>query len=95
MIKSTLLLSAIVLVGMKYELDQNIKFTYQARAQSAPARRASAEICAVTGRRNPHSGKGEDFLTGQLNFFTQTAVTPERKVEKLFPRWEINRHAKG
>ena len=32
---------------------------------------------------------------GQLNFFTKTAVTPERKVKKSIPRWEINRHAKG
>ena len=31
----------------------------------------------------------------QPNFFTETAVTPERKVEKSFPRWEINRHAEG
>ena len=29
------------------------------------------------------------------DFFTETAVTPERKVEKWFPRWEINRHAEG
>ena len=43
---------------------------------------------AVTGRR-------EDFLSRQQNFFTETAVTPERKVEKSFPRWEINRHAEG
>ena len=52
---------------------------------------------AVTGRRCPHStsGKGEDFLTGQPDFFTETAVTPEQKVEKSFPRWEINRHAEG
>ena len=50
---------------------------------------------AVTGRRCPHSGEGEDFLTGQLNFFTETAVTPERKVIKSIPRWEINRHAEG
>ena len=50
---------------------------------------------AVTGRRCPQSGKGEDFLTGQPDFFTETAVTPERKVEKWFPRWEINRHAEG
>ena len=50
---------------------------------------------AVTGRRCPHSGRGEDFLTGQLNIFTETAVTPEQKVEKLFPRWEINRHCEG
>ena len=50
---------------------------------------------AFTGRRNSHSGRGEDFLTGQPIFFTETAVTPERKVEKWFPRWEINRHTEG
>ena len=50
---------------------------------------------AFTGRRCPHSGKGEDFLTGQPDFFTETAVTPERKVEKSFPRREINHHAEG
>ena len=43
----------------------------------------------------PHSGKGEDCLTGQLNFFTETAVTPERKHKKSFPRSEINHHAEG
>ena len=43
----------------------------------------------------PTGGRGEDFLTGQPDFFTETAVTPERKVEKSFPRWEINRHDKG
>ena len=50
---------------------------------------------AVTGRRCSHSGKGEDFLSRQPDFFTETAVTSERKVEKSFPRWEINRHDKG
>ena len=50
---------------------------------------------ASTGRRNSHSGRGEDFLSCQPIFFTETAVTPERKVEKWFPRWEINRHAEG
>ena len=50
---------------------------------------------AVTGRRCPHSGEGEDFLSRQQDFFTETAVTSERKVEKSFPRWEINRHDKG
>ena len=50
---------------------------------------------AFTGRRNSCSGRGEDFLSRQPNFFTETAVTPERKVEKSFPRWEINSHAKG
>ena len=66
------------------------------RAKRAGLKGLRAESArAVTGRRCPHSGRGEDFLTGQLNFFTETAVTPERKVEKSFPRWEINRHAEG
>ena len=43
----------------------------------------------------PTGGRGEDFLNRQPDFFTETAVTPERKVEKSFPRWEINRHDKG
>ena len=50
---------------------------------------------AFTGRWCPHSGRGEDFLTGQPDFFTETAVTPERKVEKSFPRWEINRRVES
>ena len=37
----------------------------------------------------------EDFLSRQQNFFTETALTLERKVEKSFPRSEINRHAEG
>ena len=41
---------------------------------------------AFTGRRNSHSGRGEDFLTGQSDFFTETAVSSERNVEKSFPR---------
>ena len=64
---------------------------YPARALGLRAESAKA----VTGRRCPHSGKGGDFLTGQLNFFMETAVTWERKVEKSFPRSEINRHAEG
>ena len=50
---------------------------------------------AVTGRHCPHSGRGEDFLSRQPDFFTETAVTPERKVEKSFPWWEINRRVEG
>ena len=50
---------------------------------------------AFTGRRNSHSGRGEDFFTGEPDFFTETAVTLERKVEKWFPRWEINCHGEG
>ena len=43
----------------------------------------------------PTGGRGEDFLSRQQDFFTETAVTSERKVEKSFPRWEINRHVEG
>ena len=62
---------------------------YQAHALRAESARA------FTGRRNSHSGRGEDFLSRQPDFFTETAVTPERKVEESFPRWEINRHVEG
>ena len=66
------------------------------RAKRAGPKGLRAESArAFTGRRNSHSGRGEDFLSRQPNFFTETAVTPERKVEKSFPRWEINRHAEG
>ena len=68
---------------------QTYKSDYQARALRAESAKA------FTGRRNSHSGRGEDFLSCQPIFFTETAVTPERKVEKWFPRWEINRHAEG
>ena len=34
-------------------------------------------------------------MSRQPDFFTETAVTPEREVEKLIPRWEMSRHAKG
>ena len=68
-------------------LDSLVECYYPARAR---ARRA----CALRALGLLlYSRKGEDFLTGQLNFFREAAVTPERKVEKSFPRWEINRHA--
>ena len=58
-------------------------FLYASFTLSSP-RAESAR--AVTGRQCPHSGKGEDSLTGQPDFFTKTAVTPERKVKKSFQR---------
>ena len=35
----------------------------------------------------PTGGRGEDFLSRQPDFFTETAVTSERKVEKSFPSY--------
>ena len=68
-----------------------------ARAQCARARRAYAlrALGLLLADETPTGGRGEDFLSRQPDFFTETAVTPERKVEKWFPRWEINRHAEG
>ena len=35
-------------------------------------------------------------MTGQPGFlFTKTTVTPERKVKKSFPRWEMNSLSEG
>ena len=34
-------------------------------------------------------------MTGQPDFFRETAVTPEQKVEKTIPRWEMNHHSEG
>ena len=70
---------------------------YQARARSARARRACAlrALGLLLADGTPTGGRGEDFLSRQPDFFTETAVTPERKVEKSFPRWEINRHVEG
>ena len=66
--------------------NYTLHYTKGLRAESARA---------FTGRRNSYSGRGEGFLSRKPNFFTETAVTPEQKVEKLFPRLDINRHAKG
>ena len=64
---------------------------------SSPRRSARARRACVLRALGLllYSRKGEDFLTGQLDFFTETAVTPERKVEKSFPKSEINCHAEG
>ena len=61
---------------MLYEMIYIVKPAREAKGTRAESARA------FTGRRNSHSGRGEGFLTGQPDFFTETAVTPERKVEK-------------
>ena len=41
---------------------------------------------AVTGRQCPHSGKGEDFLTGQLNFFYGNCCNSGTESRKIIPK---------
>ena len=60
---------------------------------SPRAKRSALGLLLADG--TPTGGRGEDFLSRQPDFFTETAVTSERKVEKSFPRWEINRHIEG
>ena len=43
-----------------------------------------------------HSGEEEDFLARRPSFFfTKTAITRERKVEKSLPIWEMNLLSEG
>ena len=92
-----------VLLRRSIKIRDKVNMEYQIASRCNQAARASQRLSsphaesarAVTGRRCPHSGRGKDFLSRQPDFFTETAVTPERKVEKWFPGWEINRHAKG
>ena len=69
--------------AIQFKLEHN----YPARALRA--------LGLLLADGTPTGGRGEDFLNRQPDFFTETAVTPERKVEKSFPRWEINRHVEG
>ena len=69
------------------KMQQKLVICYPARALRA--------LGLLLADGTPTGGRGEDFLSRQPDFFTETAVTPERKVEKSFPRWEINRHVEG
>ena len=50
---------------------------------------------AVTGRRCPQWGGGRLFGASTKFFFTKTAITRERKVEKSLPIWEMNLLSEG
>ena len=75
-------------------LRQSEYKTLLSKTGSYPARALRA-LGLLLADGTPTGGRGEDFLNRQPDFFTETAVTPERKVEKSFPRWEINRHVEG
>ena len=47
------------------------------------ARRPEAR--AFTGRRNSHSGRGEDFLTGQPDFFYENSCNSGTESRKIVP----------
>ena len=68
---------------------------YPARPRSAQARRACALKALGLADGAPTVGRGKTLWRVNCIFFTKTAVTLERKVEKSIPRWEINRYAEG
>ena len=53
-----------------------------ARAQGLRAESARA----VTGRRCPHSEEGEDFLTGQPDFFYENCCNSGTESRKIDPK---------
>ena len=74
---------------------QNLLFSPRAKRADPKGLRAESAR-AVTGKWCPHSGEGEDFLSCKPGFFfTKTAVSRERNVEKLIPRWEMNGLSEG
>ena len=62
------------------------------RAKRAGPKGLRAESArAVTGRRCPHSGVGEDFLVRRPVFFTKRALSRKPEVEKSIRRYQIDR----
>ena len=59
-------------------------------SQSGYPARALRALGLLLADGTPTGGRGEDFLSRQPDFFTETAVK-----KKSFPRWEINRHVEG
>ena len=83
----------IALSVIKYTI--NPPYSEKSSKNSIYPARALRALGLLLADGTPTGGRGEDFLSRQPDFFTETAVTPERKVEKSFPRWEINRHVEG
>ena len=53
---------------------------------SSPKGLRTESAKAVTGRRCPHSGVGEDFLARRLNFFCENGRNSETKSQKIVPK---------
>ena len=66
-----------------------------AREARGPEARGLRALGLLLADGAPTVGGGRLFDGSTRFFFTETAVTPERKVEKSFPRSEINRHGEG
>ena len=62
-------------------------FLTSPRAKRAGPKGLRAESArAVTGRRCPHSGEGEDFLTRQPGFFYENGCNSGTESRKMAPK---------
>ena len=62
-------------------------FLSSPRAKRAGPKGLRAESArAVTGRQCPHSGRGEDFLMSQLNFFYGYSCNSGTRSQKIVPK---------
>ena len=93
----TTTIATLLCINVSFMISIIFLYHYQARAQSARARSARAlrALRLLLADGTPTVGGGKTFWRVSRIFFTETAVTPDRKVEKSFPRWEINRHVEG
>ena len=60
--------------------------TLRAILSQVPGRTFPARGLLRTGRRWPHSGKGEDFLTGQPGFFYENGCNSGTESRKIDPK---------
>ena len=79
------------IIAMYYVLVIN-KLSSPRAKRAGPKGLPAESARAVTGRRCPHSGEGEDFLT---HLFTKMAITQKLKAEKSISRWEMDRLSLG
>ena len=65
----------------------SMKSHYPARTKRASPKGLRAESArAVTGRRCPHSGEGEDFMTRQPDFFYKNCRNSRKESRKIVPK---------
>ena len=57
-----------------------------AREARRPSGLHAESARAVSGRRCPHSGKGEDFLTGQPDFFNRNSCNFGTESQQIVPK---------
>ena len=79
--------------NLSYALRENDSESNSLRESSTGLRAESAR--AVTGRRCPHSGEGEDFLTHRVFSFYENGCNSGTESRKMAPKVEYERSLRG